>query len=97
MDGPFTAYGNLSALEHATGEDIVSSQFDFDPGDLAYIENNFIHLDHEQALSGSAGASYLWEGTRFSADMLLGTGLRADGVHPNSAHLPTYEQVKVWA
>jgi outer membrane receptor for ferrienterochelin and colicins len=44
----------------------------------AYIADNYIHLDHEQRVTASAGASYLWDGTRFSADMLLGTGLRAD-------------------
>ena len=94
--GPFSAYGNLS-LEHAIGRDIVSSQFQFDPGDLAYIASNYIHLDHEQALTASAGASYLWYETRFSADVLLGTGLREDSGVPNGGHLPTYTQVNVGA
>jgi outer membrane receptor protein involved in Fe transport len=50
-------------------------------------------------VTASAGTSYLWEGTRFSADMLFGTGLRADllladgSTIPNGAHLPTYTQV----
>ena len=52
-------------LAHAEGKDIVSSQFQFDPGDLAYIQDHFIHLDHEQYLTVSGGASYkFWEGTR---------------------------------
>ena len=93
----FTAYLN-AGLEHAEGKDIVSSQFDFDPGDLLYIEDHYIHLDHEQYLSMSGGASYLWDGTRFSADFLYGSGLRADnaitGV-PNGAHVPGYTTVNL--
>jgi len=71
-----------------------------------YIANNFIHLDHAQQKTASGGASYRWQATRFSADFLLGSGLRADldlppGVTtayggsgiPNGAHLPYYTQV----
>jgi outer membrane receptor for ferrienterochelin and colicins len=94
--GPFSAYGNLS-FEHAMGKDIFTSQFEFDPGDLSYIQNNYIHLDHEQAATASAGISYLWSGTRFSADMLYGSGLREDGAVPNGDHLPGYEQVNFGA
>jgi outer membrane receptor protein involved in Fe transport len=94
----FTAYGNL-AFQSAKGRDIESAQFNFSQAELAYIADNYIHLDHEQRATASAGASYLWDGTRFSADMLFGTGLRADLVLgdgstiPNGAHLPTYTQV----
>ena len=98
--GPFSAYGNV-ALQHTGGKDIISSQFNFDPDDLAYIAGHYIHLDHEQHITASAGASYLWDKTRFSADMLVGSGLRADltlpdgsGV-PNGAHLPYYTQVNL--
>ena len=92
--GPFSAYGNLS-FEHAMGKDIFTSQFNFDPGDLTFIQNHYIHLDHEQAATASGGVSYLYEGTRFSVDGLYGSGLREDdpvtGV-PNGAHLPGYAQ-----
>jgi outer membrane receptor protein involved in Fe transport len=88
----FSAYAN-AGLEHAEGKDIVSSQFDFDPGDLAYIADNYIHLDHEQYLSMSAGASYNWMSTRFSADLIYGSGLRKDGLIPNGDHVPGYTQV----
>ncbi|MEP6548295.1 MAG: hypothetical protein ABJD53_12605, partial [Gammaproteobacteria bacterium] len=57
--------------------------------------NNYIHLDHEQQKTASGGVSYLWHDTRFSADLLVGSGLRADsetGI-PNGAHLPYYTQV----
>jgi len=89
----FNAYANL-ALEHAEGKDIVSSQFQFDPGDLAYIADNYIHLDHEQYLTISGGASYLvWKATRVSFDLLYGSGLRKDGAVPNGEHVPGYTQV----
>jgi len=96
----FSAYANLS-FQTAIGRYIESAQFNFAQEDLAYIANNYIHLDHEQRVNASAGASYLWDGTRFSADMLFGSGLRADqplpdgSSIPNGAHLPTYAQVNL--
>ena len=91
-----TAYGNL-AFQKALGKNIESSQFQFDPADLAYISTHYIHLDHDQAMTASAGLSYSWDGTRVSADMLYGSGLRKQGATPNGAHLPGYTQVNVGA
>ncbi|HEX8783320.1 MAG TPA: hypothetical protein VF764_08115, partial [Steroidobacteraceae bacterium] len=57
---------------------------------------NYIHLDHEGRVAASGGASYLWQGTRFSADFISGTGLRQqltlpDGtVIPNGDHTLSY-------
>ena len=62
----FSTYANLS-FQAAHGKDVESSQFNFGADDLAYIQNNYIHLDHEGRVAASAGASYLWSGTRFSA------------------------------
>jgi outer membrane receptor protein involved in Fe transport len=98
----FSAYGNL-AFQRAIGKDIVTSQFNFSADDLVYITDHYIHLDHEQQMTASGGVSYLWQGTRFSADMLIGSGLRAnlalpDGASvPNGAHLPYYRQINVGA
>jgi outer membrane receptor protein involved in Fe transport len=45
--------------------------------------------------------SYLWQDTRFSADMIFGTGLRQDlvlpdgFVIPNGDHTPSYVQVNL--
>jgi len=100
-----TAYLNLAG-QSAKGKQIDSAQFNFSVPELEYIANNYIHLDHEQQFTASGGASYLWRGTRFSADFLLGSGLRANqplpagettayggtGI-PNGAHLPYYTQV----
>jgi outer membrane receptor protein involved in Fe transport len=96
--GHFQAYGNL-AVQRAIGKDIVSSEFSFSPDDLTYIATHYIHLDHEQQVTASGGASYLWRGTRVSGDLLIGSGLRRDLLQPdgssipNGAHLPYYHQV----
>ena len=92
--GPFSAYLNF-AFEKAQGRNIVSSQFNFSADDLAYIRNNYIYLDHDQTFSGSAGMSYLWRGTRVSADLLYGSGLRADGAVPNGRELAPYTSVNL--
>jgi outer membrane receptor protein involved in Fe transport len=98
----FQAYGNL-ALQRAIGKDFESSQFNFSADDLAYVADHYIHLDHEQEMTISGGAAYEWRGTRLSADLLVGSGLRAslvlpDGsTIPNGAHLPYYRQVNLGA
>ena len=88
----FSAYANAS-YERAVGKNINSSQFQFDPGDLAFIATHYIPLDHQQLFSLSAGASYTWDKTHFSADMLYGTGLRKDGATPNGDSVPAYVTV----
>jgi outer membrane receptor for ferrienterochelin and colicins len=96
----WSIYGNL-AFQSALGRNIETSQFNFGADDLAYIAGHYIHLDHEQRVTASAGTSYLLFGTRLSADMLFGSGLRADlelpdgTTVPNGAHLPSYAQVNL--
>ncbi len=93
--GNFSSYLN-AAYERADGTNIVSSEFNFSPDDLSYIATHFIPLDHQQIVSVSAGASYkLWAGTRISADLLYGSGLRTSLVHPNDSHVPGYTQVNL--
>ncbi len=70
-----TAYLNF-ARSTALGKEIISGQFNFDPTRLAFIATNWVHLDHDQSYTGSAGASYFWRGTRYSADAIYGSGLR---------------------
>ncbi|MDB5694231.1 MAG: TonB-dependent receptor [Alphaproteobacteria bacterium] len=97
--GPWLAYANLAHAK-AQGRNIVSSEFNFDPADLATIRNHYIYLDHDQTWTGSAGIAYRFvggalEGTRFGADLIYGSGLRTtpDLGPPNGAHLPGYTQV----
>jgi outer membrane receptor protein involved in Fe transport len=98
-NGGFSAYGNL-ARSNASGKDWVSAEFLFDPADYAYVQNHWIHLDHDQRLSSSFGAAYNWSesqgSTRVYADGIYGTGLRsdltvADGTTiPNGGTVPSY-------
>ena len=91
-NGNLHLYGNLAwAKQIAT--DAVSNQYLFDPTELNYIANNYVYTDHAQFLTASAGASYLWQGTKFSASMIYGSGLR-DGF-ANTGTVPSYTQVNL--
>jgi outer membrane receptor for ferrienterochelin and colicins len=97
--GPFSSYANFTA-EQAKGKHIISSQFNFNPDDLAYIQNHFIYLDHNQTLTGSAGAAYRFSGglldkTIAGFDLLFGSGLRRAGDVPNGDHVKAYTQVNL--
>jgi outer membrane receptor protein involved in Fe transport len=93
-NGDFKAYGNLAwARQLATN--IVSNQYLFGADELAYIANHYVSTDHAQIWTGSAGASYLWDGTRYSADLIYGSGLRSGDF--NNDHVPSYTQVNLGA
>jgi len=104
--GGFSAYGNL-AKSRALGRNWDSAQFLFDPVQLAYLQNHWIHLDHDQDLSASAGMNYTWKeargSTRVYLDAVYGSGLRTDAtdslgnVIPNGGHVPGYYTLNVGA
>jgi outer membrane receptor protein involved in Fe transport len=87
----FSTYANL-AVSKAQGQNWTSAQFLFDPADLAYVKNHWIYLDHDQRVTGSFGASYLWKhdggSTRFYVDAIYGSGLRTDGTAPDGTTIP---------
>jgi outer membrane receptor protein involved in Fe transport len=87
-------YGNFAAAK-AQGKNIVSAQFNFSPDDLAYIAGHYIHLDHDQTYTSSAGIKYTLPpyNTRFAVDLTAGSGLRTASTIPNGASLPGYQQV----
>jgi outer membrane receptor protein involved in Fe transport len=89
--GGFTTYLNL-AHSVAKGEDWNSAQFLFEPAELAYVKDHWIFLDHDQALTGSFGASYVWKrtrgDTRVYVDTIYGTGLRTDSTAPDGSIIP---------
>jgi outer membrane receptor protein involved in Fe transport len=86
-------YANL-AISRSEGRNIISSQFNIDPDELSYIANKFVRTDHDQLLTGSAGAIYrAWEGGRLSASLLGGSGLRRG--FANSEQLPGYVTVNL--
>jgi outer membrane receptor for ferrienterochelin and colicins len=80
-NGPFQAYANF-AYSVAQGEGWQSSQFEFQQSQIDFTQNHYIFLDHDERVAVSAGASYLWQGTRFGGDLIFGTGLRQDGNVP---------------
>ncbi|MBV9561495.1 MAG: TonB-dependent receptor, partial [Bradyrhizobium sp.] len=104
-------WGGLSAdtswawgVQHA--HTVVSNQTLFTPDDLVYIQNNWIHTDHDQTYTGSGRVAYRWsntnswlDGTVASATFIYGSGLRTSMalfpglVCPNCDHLPSYWQV----
>jgi len=99
--GPWSLYANV-ANSRAVGKNIVSAQFNFGAAELAYISDHYIYLDHNETWAGSGGAAYsAFTGTscpaRFSADMVVGSGLRADGTVPNGIALPGYYVINLSA
>ncbi len=105
-NGGFSAYLN-AARALAEGKDWVSAQFLFDPADLAYVRDHWIHLDHDQEFTASVGAGYTWkglgDGTQLLIDLLHGSGLRTDATDslgntiPNGGSVPSYTTVNLGA
>ncbi|MBV8158714.1 MAG: TonB-dependent receptor [Dyella sp.] len=95
-NGPVSAYFNM-AYSRAMGKQVMTGQYNFSEDELAYIADNWIHLDHDQKLSSSGGITYSFtDTTRVGADYIFGSGLRkeAPGV-PNGASLPYYFQLNL--
>jgi outer membrane receptor protein involved in Fe transport len=88
----FRAYANLAwARQRAT--DPSSNQYLFDADELAYAQSHYVYTDHAQTWTGSAGASYLLYGTRVSADLIAGSGLRNG--FANTGSVSAYTQVNL--
>lgn len=102
VSGPWSLYGNL-AYSRAIGKNIISSQFNFQPDELDYIAQHYIHLDHDQRWTSSAGVAYTLNQetahpTLFSGTLLVQSGLRAtEGLVPNGVPLGTYATVNLSA
>ena len=93
--GPFSSYFNF-AYNRAMGKDVITSQYNFGPDELAYIADNYIHLDHDQKLTSSGGVNYaITDTTKVGADYIFGSGLREDGLTPNGLSLPYYFQLNL--
>ncbi len=94
--GPLHIYGNLARGEQKA-QNIVSNQFLFDPGDVAYIQNHYVFTDHSQKWTASGGVQLnLNDGIgklQPALDFLYGSGLRKDdpaGIVPNGGTQPAY-------
>ncbi|WP_233212315.1 TonB-dependent receptor [Collimonas sp. PA-H2] len=93
-NGDLGAYLNL-ARATALGKNIVSGQYNFSQDKIDYISSNWVHLDHDQAITASTGVSYVWHGTTMTADALFGSGLRSG--FANTDHLAAYTEVNLGA
>lgn len=89
-----SVYGNL-AYSKALGKQIVSSQFLFEQAEIDFINNNYVHLDHDQRYTASVGSSYEFRNTMVYGDMIIGSGLR-DGF-ANTSHLGAYYPINLGA
>jgi outer membrane cobalamin receptor len=84
-----TAYTNF-AYSVAQGTNIKSDQFLFGADELAFINNHYVFLDHDQTFSASWGIAYNFDGWLFSLDGFYGSGLRTG--FANTGNQPFYIQ-----
>ena len=74
--GPWLAYGNLT-LSRSEGRGLVSNQYFWSAAELAQVDRKFVRTDHDQLITGSAGASYRpWDGGNVSTTLVYGSGMR---------------------
>ena len=64
-----------------------------DADEYAYLLNHYHYTDDMQRMTGSAGASYRWDNTLFSANMIYGSGQRSG--FANIDHTPPYAVVNL--
>lgn len=86
----FSTFGNL-AFSRAMAYGLVSGQFQFASDELAYLQTHWYHLDHDQDMTASVGASYVLANFKIYADALYGSGLY--GGFCNTQELPQYVTV----
>ncbi len=90
---PVSLFGNF-AYVRTGGRDIDSQQFQIDPDELAFIQNHYIHLDHDGTYTVSAGITYdITKNDLTYVDFLFGSGLR-DGF-ANTGKLPSYHPINL--
>jgi outer membrane receptor protein involved in Fe transport len=75
---------------------VATGQYNFPPlGQLEYIGNHYIILDHTPLLGMSGGMAYQWGDYKFMIDALYSSGLR--GGFANNDQLPVVWQVNLGA
>ncbi len=89
-NGDFNAYANFAYnITRAIGPE--SNQYVLDSDEYAYLLTHWHYTDDMQRMTGSAGASYRWDGTLFSTSLTYGSGLRSG--FANVDHAPPYAVV----
>lgn len=92
--GNVSGYANL-ARTVSKARNIISSQYLFNQATLNYAANNWVNVDHQQALTISLGGSYLWSGTTLDANLSYQSGLRNG--FANTGSLPGYTVLNLGA
>jgi outer membrane receptor protein involved in Fe transport len=67
---------------------VESNQYLIDAATYNYLLTNWHYTDDMQLMTGSAGASYRWDGNLITANMLYGSGQRSG--FANEDHTPPY-------
>jgi outer membrane receptor protein involved in Fe transport len=88
----FSVWGN-AARSRTMARGLTSGQWQFSADEVAYMQNHWYHLDHDQDWTASAGGSYQWDKTKVYADALYGSGLYSG--FANEVELPNYETFNI--
>jgi outer membrane cobalamin receptor len=91
-DDSLSAYANLTVGRNMQ-KGVLTGQFNFDPVELAYINDHSIVLDHQPLFGVGAGATYDWKPWSFGVDATYSSGLR--GGFADLEKLPSVIQVNV--
>jgi outer membrane receptor protein involved in Fe transport len=83
VNGNFRAYANFS-YNITRAIDVISNQYLIDALTYNYLLTNWHYTDDMQLMTGSAGASYRWYGTLFTANLIYGSGLRSGFANEDS-------------
>ena len=95
QDEYLRAYANVAyARQRATK--LISSQYLFEPDELAFISQYYVYTDHAQVWTASGGANLrILDKTRIGFDVVYGSGLRAG--FANTQTVSPYTQVNLGA
>jgi outer membrane receptor protein involved in Fe transport len=86
-NGDFNAYANFALnVTRAIGPE--SNQYVLDAAEYAYLLDHWHYTDDMQLMTGSAGASYRWNGNLLTTNLIYGSGLRSG--FANEDHTPPY-------
>jgi len=92
QDGNFSAYINF-AFSISRAVDPVSNQYVLDADTYNFLLTHYHYTDDSQIFTGSAGVSYKWDQTTFSANLKYGSGLPDE--FANSSHDEPYVTVNL--